>query len=139
MKIRKLLAVAAFLSVGVSTLPLVLPAQAATKHPATSQQKSKSRQGAGRNAMEMVARRLNLTEKQKARIKPIVEQSLQRSQKVRADKSLSAEQKRAKTRAIRMETWKKVNPILTKAQRQELAEMLRERGARKTAKAKSAK
>jgi Spy/CpxP family protein refolding chaperone len=86
--------------------------------------------------MEMMAKYLELTDAQKAKIKPIMEQSQQRAKKVRADKSLSREQKRAKMKAIHEDSWKKINPILTVAQRKKVAEMRKNRGPRSGHKSK---
>jgi Spy/CpxP family protein refolding chaperone len=104
--------------------PALLPsiAQADSKAP-----KTENRRGAMHNQMEMMAQYLELTDVQKAKIKPIMEQSQQRSKKVRADKSLSPEQKRAKMKTIRQDSWKKINPILTEAQRKKITAMRQQR------------
>lgn len=138
MKFSRSLFLSAAIAIGASTLPaLSVPVLAAETGRSSAAQKGTrkgakkpgaQKRGARRNSMAMMAKNFGLTEAQMKRIKPIMDQSRERSMKVRADKSLTPEQKRTKLRAIRTESMKKIEPILTPAQRKQMAEMRRSRG-----------
>ena len=129
MKISRTLFLSALLALGASTLPLAQsPVEAQTKQTNAARKGEKQRgpgQGQQRDLLEMMAQYLNLTDSQKTRIKPILEQSMQKSRKVRADKSLTPEQRRKKMLLIRDETQKKIEPILTAEQRKKLNAQIR--------------
>jgi len=78
--------------------------------------------------MQKMADKLNLTDAQKAKIKPIMENAMQQMKALRDNDKLTREQKRDKMRAIHQATQAKINPILTAAQRQQLAQMKAQRG-----------
>jgi Spy/CpxP family protein refolding chaperone len=111
-------------------------AHADPKAPRTEKRRGHNGRKMRHNQMEMMAKHLELTDAQKAKIEPIMEQSLQRAKKVRADKSLSREQKRAKMKVIRADSWKKISPILTVAQRKKVAEMRKNRAPHSNHKSK---
>ena len=135
-KFRALFLAVAVTAAGSTPGLLPAPAHADSKSPKTGTSQTGKRRGGMHNQMEVMAKYLELTDKQKAKIKPILDQAQQRTKKVRADKSLSPEQKRARMRAIREETWKKINPILTDAQRKKIAAMRQKRGSRNQTKGK---
>lgn len=74
--------------------------------------------------MDMLAKRLNLTDDQKAKIRPILEQHLKNADAIRKDQSLSPEQKHAKMKASMDAAHAKIDPILNDEQKKELAQMM---------------
>lgn len=92
---------------------------------------SKPRDGSfGRRSgkrMERMAKELNLTPAQMTRLETIMKESRARSQKIRANQSLTAERKRAQMKAAREATRKRMIAVLTPPQRQKLAAMQQER------------
>jgi hypothetical protein len=70
---------------------------------------------------------LNLTEEQKAKLRPIIADENQQMDGVRNDTSLTQEQKIAKANQIRQEASPKIKAILTPEQLQKLAQMQQER------------
>ncbi len=80
------------------------------------------RRGTGRRMAKM-AQRLNLTPDQKAKMKPLLLDQHKQVQAVRADASLTPEQKQGKIREIRKSTHQQVMALLTPEQQQQLKEM----------------
>ena len=78
----------------------------------------KGRRGGG--AMMFLFKDLNLTEAQKARIKPILENAGAQRRALYQNTSLTREQKMARMRNIQVSTMGRINPILTSAQRTKL-------------------
>jgi Spy/CpxP family protein refolding chaperone len=76
-----------------------------------------------RDAMQGLSERLNLTEEQKAAIKPIMAAETNELKAVHQDGSLSNEQKAAKIQEIRKNSREKINAILTPEQQKKFAEM----------------
>jgi Spy/CpxP family protein refolding chaperone len=66
---------------------------------------------------------LNLTDEQKAKLRPIVTAENQQMEALRNDTSLSQEQKVAKANQIREEASPKIKAILTPEQLQKLADL----------------
>jgi periplasmic protein CpxP/Spy len=75
--------------------------------------------------------RLNLTPDQKSKIQPIMQSSRQQIQAVRADSSLTPEQKQAKVREIHQNAMSQVNAVLTPEQQQQLQQMRKGRGGKR--------
>jgi len=75
--------------------------------------------GAGER-LERMSRHLNLTDEQKAKIKPILEDEDQRLKALRDDGSLTRDQQREKLRSIRQETHEKIRPLLTPEQQKKI-------------------
>jgi periplasmic protein CpxP/Spy len=71
---------------------------------------------------------LNLTPDQKAQIDPIFQSSRQQVQAVRGDTSLTPDQKQAKIRDIRQNSWSQINSLLTPDQQQQWQQMRQRRG-----------
>jgi Spy/CpxP family protein refolding chaperone len=82
-----------------------------------------NRQGMVEKRIEMMSENLNLTEQQKKDIKPIIENEMKEMRTVREDSSLTPEQRREKTKAIRQTTKEAINKILTPDQQKKYAEM----------------
>jgi Spy/CpxP family protein refolding chaperone len=74
---------------------------------------------------------LNLTPEQKSKIQPIMQSSRQQIQAVRADSSLTPEQKQAKVREIHQNAMSQVNAVLTPEQQQQLQQMRKGRSGKR--------
>lgn len=70
---------------------------------------------------------LNLTEEQKAKLRPIIMEENQQMEALRNDNSLSQEQKIQKANQIRADASPKIKAVLTPEQLQKLAQMQQER------------
>jgi periplasmic protein CpxP/Spy len=73
--------------------------------------------------VDMLAKRLNLTDDQKQKLLPILTEQQEKMKSIRDDSSLSRDDRFQKMRDLREETDNKINPILTDEQRQKYAEM----------------
>ncbi len=65
---------------------------------------------------------LNLTDKQKVEISPIIEKEIKEIQALRADTTLSKEEKIERMKAVRQTTWEEIKKALTPEQQEKLAE-----------------
>lgn len=74
--------------------------------------------------MERMAQALGLSESQKSKIMAIVTAQRPQMQALFQNKSLTREQRTTKMRAVSGENMKKINAILTPAQRQKVATMM---------------
>jgi Spy/CpxP family protein refolding chaperone len=79
--------------------------------------------------LQHMSEALNLTDDQKTRIKPILEDSSKQVQQLRGDTSLSQQDRRAKMQQIHESTMSQIKPILTSDQQKKL-ESMHERGGR---------
>lgn len=80
--------------------------------------------------------RLNLTEEQQARIKPILEEEFEQIKAIRDDTTLSIGERRAKFDTLRDAAAEKIKPLLTDEQRQKyekLREQVKERRSKRPA------
>lgn len=73
--------------------------------------------------LQKVAQTLDLTDAQKAQIKPILRSAAQQVKALRQDTSLTPEQQKAKRKAIRQDTLTQIAAILTPTQKAKLAAM----------------
>lgn len=105
--LRPILAALAALMLG-ATLVLSQPALAGPK---------KAGKHEGGAKMRPALSRLNLTDAQKAQIKPILRAAREKIKAVRADTGLTPDARKAKARAIREETKARVAALLTPEQR----------------------
>jgi Spy/CpxP family protein refolding chaperone len=71
--------------------------------------------------------KLGLNSGQVAQIQPILADRFQKMQTLRADNSLSQDDRRAKARAIQQEANSKIEALLTDTQKQQFEQMLAER------------
>lgn len=76
--------------------------------------------------LQMLSEKLNLTEDQKAKLKPILLDQAQQMKAVRDDTSLTPEQKAAKKKAIHETTHDQINAVLTPEQQEKFKEMKQE-------------
>jgi len=67
-------------------------------------------------SLEGLAKQLDLTEDQKTKVKPIMEEQQKKTAEVRKDTALSQEDRRAKMKEIREATGTQLKPILTAEQ-----------------------
>jgi len=81
-----------------------------------------------KDRMENLTKELNLTKEQQEKIQPIIENEMKEIRIVREDSSLTPEQKREKTKAIRQTTKDAINKVLTPEQQKKYAEMAERRG-----------
>jgi periplasmic protein CpxP/Spy len=82
-------------------------------------------QGAGR--LEWLSKELNLTDEQKAKLKPILEDEGKQMRAARGDASLSQEQKHDKMKQIHGTTDSQINDILTPDQQKKFAALQEQR------------
>lgn len=97
---------------GLAVALTARPALAAQEHRATAESR-----------LEELSKDLNLTEAQKAQLKPILQEEAQQLQEVRNDTSLSKEQKMAKAKDIHATHKPQINEILTPDQQKKWEEM----------------
>lgn len=76
--------------------------------------------------LQMLSQKLNLTDDQKAKIRPILEEHLKDRDAIMKDQSLTPEQKHDKMKASMDAAHAKIDPILTAEQKKELAQMMQE-------------
>jgi Spy/CpxP family protein refolding chaperone len=90
--------------------------------------RGQGRQGMNADAqLEHMSRALNLTDDQKAKIKPILEDQSNKMHQLMQDTSVSQQDKRSKFQQIHQDTMSQIKPILTSDQQQKL-ESMHERG-----------
>jgi len=80
--------------------------------------------------MQELSEKLNLTDEQKAAIRPILVTEANEIKAVHQDSSLSTEQKQAKIKEIRDNSREKINALLTPEQQKKFAEMKGEAGSK---------
>jgi periplasmic protein CpxP/Spy len=71
-----------------------------------------------------MSERLNLTQEQKEKIRPILQHQVDQWKALRADTSLSEEDRRAKAREIGKSTHEQIEQILTPEQKEKMKEMM---------------
>ena len=78
--------------------------------------RGKGKAGARHDRMKQIVDELNLTDDQKAKVKPIFQDEAQKMKALRQDTNLSKQDKMAKLKSIHEETDAKLKPILTSEQ-----------------------
>jgi protein CpxP len=104
------------------------PAQTAPAPPPSVQQNAPA--GTNQSSAQSQANDdnpLNLTDEQKAKLRPIIMEENQQMEAVRNDSSMSQEQKIAKANQIRADASPKIKAVLTPEQLQKLAQLQQER------------
>lgn len=76
--------------------------------------------------LQMLSEKLNLTDDQKAKVKPILEDQMKQMKAVHEDSSLSPEQKRAKMKSIHESLHEQINAVLTPEQQTKFKQMQQE-------------
>ena len=102
---------------------LLTSAHAAPGKDGKAGQAGKEGRGGMRGGNMKMMRALNLTDAQKAKLKPIMEAQRDKMMAMRDDTTLDRKAKMTKMKAMRAETEKKVNAILTPDQRKKMADM----------------
>ena len=108
------------------SFPLMATPQDASQE--TQPQGHHGRHGAGMMAspeqrLEHLSQQLNLTDDQKAKIKPMLEDEAQKMQALHNDSSLSRQDKRAKSMAIRQASSDQIKSVLNEDQQKKFADM----------------
>ena len=129
MKFTKPLIIAALAASGLFAGSLALPAQDATNAPPAGAPPGGGRGMRGGPNVDRIATELNLTDDQKAKVKPILDAERQKMSDLRADTSLSREDRMAKMRTIREDTAKQMKDVLTPEQFDKYQQMF-QRGRR---------
>jgi Spy/CpxP family protein refolding chaperone len=113
--------------------PQQSPAQAAppsqSAPPSAAQPSSPSTAPSSGQAQANEENPLNLTEDQKAKLRPIIMEENQQMEALRNDTSMTQEQKIAKANQIRADASPKIKAVLTPEQLEKLAELQRERSS----------
>jgi Spy/CpxP family protein refolding chaperone len=104
-----------------TTTPATPPPNAAPQAPPAASQLSPQEQA--HQAIEKVGADLNLTADQKTRLEPIVANEIQQVRDLRADTSMTPEQKQAKFQETLTSDHAKIDSILTPDQKQKLAQL----------------
>ncbi|MGZ4786873.1 MAG: hypothetical protein ACXVZX_00025 [Terriglobales bacterium] len=121
-----------FLSVALagSMIAAGLPALAQTatdsqNNSATNQQPEKQWHHGGKHGdrMARMAKKLNLTQEQQDKLKPVFEKQHEQAKAIKNDSSLTQDQKKEKFQALRQDTMAQVNGILTPEQQQQWQQM----------------
>ena len=93
---------------------------------AFAQDSSSQNQSNAADRLQKMAQELNLTDAQKEKIKPIVEDEAKQLQALRDDSSLSRRQKMSKFKAIHSQSASQIRPLLTPDQQKKLDQMKEE-------------
>ncbi|MGB2628067.1 MAG: hypothetical protein WAK20_14870 [Candidatus Acidiferrum sp.] len=108
---------------GTSVVSAVaMPKQDPTTAPATQQGMTPKQ--SQRERLKTAVDELNLTDDQKAKLGPIFDDAKTKSEAVRGDSTLSAEEKKAKMKEITTDLHAKVHAVLTPDQRAQLKEKM---------------
>lgn len=84
---------------------------------------SEARQGQHGNRLDWLSEELNLTDEQKAKVKPILEAQGKQMHAIRDDSSLSQDQKHEKMMQLHETTHSQINGILTPDQQKKFAQL----------------
>lgn len=122
----------AFALVGLSTAAGFAP-QAFARPGKDGAQTEGRRQNRGKRAGLKAMEQLNLSDAQKAQIKPIMQKAMADTRAVRQDTTLAPDARRARTKAIREASQAEIQAVLTPAQRAQMKQMAGNRGLDKMA------
>ncbi len=90
--------------------------------------------------LSKLSSKLNLTEDQKSKIKPILQNEAKQTEGIRANNALSQDQKHTRIKEIHQTTRSEMRPILTAQQQQKLDQIRKQKRAeRRSARSKPAK
>ena len=88
---------------------------------AQAQTEAGPHQGQRANHLEWLSKELNLTDEQREKVKPILDEQTKQMHAAQEDTSLSQEQKRDKMKQIHQTTHSQINEILTPEQQKKFA------------------
>ena len=125
--IKKMIAILAVLTFGCAA---AFAAPAPDSNSPAHRNRGQDAQRPPREFLQELSEKLNLTDAQKAAIRPILATEANEIRTVHQDSSLSAEQKQAKTKEIRDNSREKINALLTTDQQKIFAEMKDQAGGR---------
>lgn len=125
--IKKMVAMLAVLTFGCA---VAFAAPAPDSNSPAHRNRGQAAQRPVRDFLQELSEKLNLTDAQKAAIKPILATEANEIRTVHQDSSLSAEQKQTKVKEIRDNSREKINALLTPDQQKIFAEMKGEAGNR---------
>lgn len=120
--LRQLLTLSAIAGV-VYILTPVTAAKTQDAQTAASQAQSAMTQDDAESTLQRLSQELNLTDDQKTKLKPILQDESQQLQAVKSDTSMTQDQKVAKTKEIRTACKSKIGEILTPEQQQKWQQM----------------
>ncbi len=80
--------------------------------------------------LQRLSKQLNLSDEQKDKIKPILENEAKKMQELRQDESTTPEDRRAKFQQLRQDTFTQIRPILTQDQQKKLDDLMKQQGQR---------
>lgn len=118
----------AMLSTGVVLAQAPDQAQPSSAAQATQGERSHHTADPDRMAKHL-GKKLNLSSDQVAQIKPVLENRSQQMQALRADTTLSAQDRRAKAQDIMQDSKSKIEAVLNDTQKQQFEQMMQERRA----------
>ena len=113
-----ILAILVLSAAGVTFAQTSPQASTADKHAGMHQKGESAEQH-----LQMLSEKLNLTDDQKAKLKPILQDQMQQMKAVREDSSLSEDQKRAKMKSIHESLHDQINAVLTPEQQAKFKQM----------------
>ena len=106
------------------------PDQAQPSSPAQATQGERGHHTADPDRMaNHLGKKLNLSSDQVAQIKPVLENRAQQMQALRADATLSAQDRRAKAQDILADSKNKIEAVLNDTQKQQFEQMMQDRRA----------
>jgi protein CpxP len=88
-----------------------------------AQTESGQHHGQRANQLERLSKELNLTDDQKAKVKPILEEQTKQMKTMREDSTLTEDQKREKMKLIHQSTHSQINDILTPEQQKKFEQL----------------
>lgn len=102
---------------------LATRAQDSSAQQSTADAHSGMHQGQHMNRLEWMSKELNLTDDQKAKLKPILADESKQMQSMHDDTSLTQDQKRDKMKELHQNTDSQINEILTPDQQKKYADL----------------
>jgi len=124
----------------ISAAVLLFSISGFAQAPASQDQGDAEHQGAGMHnrrmdpeqQLERMSKQLNLTDDQKAKVKPILEQQHEQMQSLRQDTSLSQQDRRAKFQEIHQNAMSQIRPLLNENQQKKFDKMLQRQEERRS-------
>lgn len=113
-----ILAILVLSAAGVTFAQTSPQASTADKHAGMHQKGESAEQH-----LQMLSEKLNLTDDQKAKLKPILQDQMQQMKAVREDSSLSEDQRRTKMKSIHESLHDQINAVLTPEQQAKFKQM----------------
>lgn len=113
-----ILAILVLSAAGVTFAQTSPQASTADKHAGMHQKGESAEQH-----LQMLSEKLNLTDDQKAKLKPILQDQMQQMKTVREDSSLSEDQRRTKMKSIHESLHDQINAVLTPEQQAKFKQM----------------